>query len=64
LAIKDEQEKDIINTLSPFGFILILKEMVTSLLLKNIVIMVSFLLMILFLKINCFGHIRNFKTNI
>jgi hypothetical protein len=65
--IKDEQENILLTSLvkyNPFDLILIYKKMVMFLLLKNIVIMVSFLLMVLFLKINSFCQIRNFKTNL
>jgi hypothetical protein len=66
LPPKDEEENNIINILSqPIWLNFNIKRNgIIFLLLTNIGIMVSFLLMILSLKINSFCHIRNFKTNI
>jgi hypothetical protein len=65
LPPNDEEENNIINISSqPIWLNFIVKRNGIFLLLTHIVIMVSFLLMILSLKINSFCHIRNFKTNI
>jgi hypothetical protein len=64
LTIKDEQEKDIINILSqPIWLNFNIKRNGNFfLLLKNIVIMVSFLLMILSLKIKQFLSYQEFQN--
>ena len=65
LPPNDEEENNSINILSqPIWLNFNIKRNGIFLLLANIVIMVSFLLMILSLKINSFCHIRNFKANI
>ena len=63
---KDEEENSIINILCQLIWLNfnIKRNGIFFLLMTNIVITVSFLLMILSLKITSFCHIRNFKTNI
>jgi hypothetical protein len=65
LPIKDEEENNIINIMSqPIKLNFDIKRNIFFSLLKNIVIIVSFLLVILSLKkIKNVCHIRNYKTN-
>ena len=64
LPIKDEEENNIINIMSqPIKLNFNIKRNIFFSLLKNIVIIVSFLLVILSLKkIKNVCHIRNYKT--